>query len=222
MIEQLLKALLPFLINTMVDTVEYSKTNPQVDVQNLAKQRAQELIVYVTEVFADGVMDDKEKRKCLSIMNDENQNDEIRELAQDQLLKNQLLNNEGFVPHAYQDHLGYWTIGVGRLIHKEIGGKITMQEAMYLLQNDIEKYKKDVRRVIPFFNDLDPVRQIVLTGMCFNMGASKLAKFKKMIAALKAKEWHEAKNQALDSKWAKQVKGRAERNAETLRTGILT
>lgn len=25
------------------------------------------------------------------------------------------------VPHAYQDHLGYWTIGVGRLIDKRKG-----------------------------------------------------------------------------------------------------
>ena len=31
-------------------------------------------------------------------------------------LSKQLERDEGRVRHAYQDHLGYWTIGVGRLI----------------------------------------------------------------------------------------------------------
>ena len=34
----------------------------------------------------------------------------------------QLRRNEGEVLHAYQDHLGFWTIGVGRLIDKRKGG----------------------------------------------------------------------------------------------------
>jgi lysozyme len=34
-------------------------------------------------------------------------------------IKQQLIRDEGVVPCAYQDHLGYWTIGVGRLIENE-------------------------------------------------------------------------------------------------------
>ena len=28
-------------------------------------------------------------------------------------LKKDLMLDEGDIPHAYQDHLGFWTIGVG-------------------------------------------------------------------------------------------------------------
>lgn len=31
-----------------------------------------------------------------------------------------LETDEGRVPHAYQDHLGYWTIGVGHLVDKRM------------------------------------------------------------------------------------------------------
>ena len=50
-----------------------------------------------------------------------------------------LKKEEGVVKHAYQDHLGYWTIGVGRLIDKRKGGGLSDEEIDYLLGNDIEK-----------------------------------------------------------------------------------
>lgn len=34
------------------------------------------------------------------------------------MLKKQLIRDEGDVPYAYQDSLGYWTIGAGFLIDK--------------------------------------------------------------------------------------------------------
>lgn len=46
----------------------------------------------------------------------------------------QLKAEEGRVPHAYQYHLGYWTIGVGRLIDKRKGGGLTPYEVDYLLE----------------------------------------------------------------------------------------
>lgn len=45
-----------------------------------------------------------------------------------------LETDEGRVPHAYQDHLGYWTIGVGHLIDKRKGGGLTPDEVDYLLE----------------------------------------------------------------------------------------
>ena len=47
--------------------------------------------------------------------------------------------HEGCVLHCYEDHLGYMTIGVGRLIDKKKGGGITEDEAEYLLKNDIKR-----------------------------------------------------------------------------------
>ena len=44
-----------------------------------------------------------------------------------------LRRDEGRVRHAYQDHLGYWTIGVGRLIDQRKGGGLSEDEIDYLL-----------------------------------------------------------------------------------------
>src|SRR3546814_8522584 len=48
-----------------------------------------------------------------------------------------LNREEGRIPHAYQDSLGYWTIGVGRLIDKRKGGRLTNVEIDMLLANEI-------------------------------------------------------------------------------------
>jgi lysozyme len=46
-----------------------------------------------------------------------------------------LEKEEGFVPHVYKDHLGYWTIGHGILVDERKGGGITIEESRYLLNN---------------------------------------------------------------------------------------
>jgi hypothetical protein len=57
----------------------------------------------------------------------------------------QLRRDEGEVLHAYSDHLGFTTIGVGRLIDKRRGGGITKEESKYLLENDIDRKLRDLR-----------------------------------------------------------------------------
>lgn len=61
-------------------------------------------------------------------------------------LTKQLRRDEGEVLSAYQDHLGYWTIGVGRLIDKRKGGGLTSEESDYLLGNDIDKRDKELQK----------------------------------------------------------------------------
>jgi lysozyme len=41
----------------------------------------------------------------------------------------QLTREEGKRRSAYQDHLGYWTIGVGRLIDARKGGGLSDEES---------------------------------------------------------------------------------------------
>src|SRR3546814_6170937 len=48
-----------------------------------------------------------------------------------------LNREEGRIPHAYQASLGYWTIGVGRLIDKRKGGRLTNVAIYMLLAHDI-------------------------------------------------------------------------------------
>ena len=50
--------------------------------------------------------------------------------------------------------------------------------------------------------------------MCFNLGAPRLSKFKKFIAAIDQEQWMEASLEMMDSQWAKQVGPRATRLKE--------
>ena len=54
--------------------------------------------------------------------------------------------------------------------------------------------------------------------MYFNLG-SRFNTFKKMIKAAKEKDWQTAHNEALNSLWAKQVKGRANTLAKQILNG---
>lgn len=134
-------------------------------------------------------------------------------------LKKALIRDEGFIPHAYQDSEGYWTIGIGRLVDKKMGGGITEDEAKYLLDNDINKYSKELLKARPTVASLDDVRQEVLINMCFNLGINRLNGFKNMWSAIERNDYARAADEMLDSKWAVQVGLRAVRLSEAMRTG---
>ena len=55
------------------------------------------------------------------------------------LIEKLLLQEEGFRRSAYTDHLGFWTIGIGKLIDAKKGGGITLAEAFFLLRNEISE-----------------------------------------------------------------------------------
>jgi lysozyme len=121
-------------------------------------------------------------------------------------LKNQLIRHEGLELKCYEDPVGKMTIGVGRNLD-DMG--ITHHEAMYLLQNDIDRSKFELMTNIPFWNKLSDIRKEVLINMCFNLGITRLKTFKKMFLALEMGDYDRASSEALDSRWARQVKGRA-------------
>jgi hypothetical protein len=52
--------------------------------------------------------------------------------------------------------------------------------------------------------------------MMFNMGRTRLSKFKKMHAAIIKEDWKTAAVEGRDSRWHKQVTNRAERLMERL------
>lgn len=137
----------------------------------------------------------------------------------DALLVAELLRDEGFVSHAYQDSLGFWTIGIGRLIDKRKGGGITREEAEFLKANDIARFKAELDRKHPWWRSLDPVRQRVILNMTFNMGSGWLDSWPNTVKMIRAGDYAAAANAMLTTTWAKQVKSRATRLAEMMRTG---
>jgi len=133
-------------------------------------------------------------------------------------LKQQLIRHEGEVLHAYQDPLGFWTIGVGRLIDKRRGGGISHEEAMMLLDGDIIRVVSSLERHV-WFRRLDPVRQQATANMAFQLGVTGLLGFRRMIAALKDHDYELAADEALDSRWATQTPNRADEIAAMIRDG---
>ena len=128
-------------------------------------------------------------------------------------LKSQLLREEGAESCAYQDSLGFWTIGVGRLIDSRKGGGLSNEEIDMLLENDIKRNYDAVLAALPWVEKLSDRRQAVLIGMAFQMGLGGLLKFKRMLALAENGQYSEAAIEMLLSKWAQQTAKRAYRMA---------
>ena len=131
----------------------------------------------------------------------------------------QLRRDEGEILHAYQDSLGYWTIGVGVLIDGSKGGGITPEESALLLQNRVAAKKQQLLQMLPWAQGLDDARFGALLNMAYQLGVNGVLGFRSMLAAMQAGQWEDAKNAALNSTWARQTPARAQRVAQQILTG---
>lgn len=134
-------------------------------------------------------------------------------------IREQLKREEGVVPSAYQDHLGYWTIGVGRLIDKRKGGQLRASEIDLLLDNDIADITFALQQSLPWFENLDEPRRAVLQQMCFQMGINGLLGFRQTLAAVRDAHYSHAAELMLQSKWATQTPARARRLSQQMALG---
>jgi len=129
-----------------------------------------------------------------------------------------LKRHEGVKSHVYRCSAGYETIGVGRNISKS-GMGLSEDEVDYLLENDIERILKELSSEYPWFNTLDDVRKDAMIDISFNLGATRLRGFKKALAAMEVANYTLAAKEFLDSKWSRDVKGRAHELASMIETG---
>ncbi len=134
-------------------------------------------------------------------------------------LKQQLIRDEGSVSHAYEDSLGFTTIGVGRLIDARRGGGLSDSEIDYLLSNDIEEKTAQVLAALPWASKLSETRRAVLINMAFQLGVGGLLKFKRALGSIEDGQYSEAAMEMLDSLWAQQTPERAKRLSKQMTTG---
>lgn len=148
-------------------------------------------------------------------------------------LKTELIRDEGIRTSAYLDTEGFLTIGVGRNLdacpltpaeiavvgHDARGKPISRGNAAYLLGNDLARTFADIDRALPWWKTMDEVRRRALANMAFNLGITRLLKFKETLGWLKQGHYVAAAGAMLDSKWAVQVGDRAKRLSEMIRTG---
>ena len=130
----------------------------------------------------------------------------------------QLKRHEGVRTHAYQCTANMTTVGVGRNIDEDGGLGLSVDEIEFLLENDIKRCKQELI-TLPWFSQIDSVRQDALINMCFNLGMTRLLGFKNALTAMSVGDYDTAADEFMDSRWAKQVGYRAEEVCTMIRTG---
>lgn len=138
---------------------------------------------------------------------------------EDQLkLTAQLKTDEGCKLYAYTDSLGFLTIGYGRLIDRRKGGQISLDEALYLLQNDIARVERELAPYA-WFNAQDGVRQAALCDMSFNLGINGLLHFPHFLGFMQVNDYVHAVGELRNTPWHQQVGARADRIIKMIDTG---
>ena len=127
-----------------------------------------------------------------------------------------IAQEEGFKQFPYKCSEDKLTIGIGRNL-EDVG--LSKEEVIFLYEADERSAIAGASSLVNEFEWLSDARKIALVSMVFQMGKTGVSKFKNMIAAINAGDFHEAANQMLESKWARQTPNRAEKQAEMMRKG---
>ena len=140
-------------------------------------------------------------------------------------LREELSSDEGCEYKIYKDHLGYPTFGIGHLITeddpesgKRVGTKVTEERVVEAFESDIRMVVNDCHNLYDNFSGLPEEGQLILANMMFNMGRTRLGKFKNMNAAVEEGDYSRAANEMVNSRWYNQVRNRASRLVERMRS----
>jgi lysozyme len=139
-------------------------------------------------------------------------------------LRKELELDEGVKYEIYLDHLGLPTFGIGHLVRDDdpergqpVGTPVSESRVIDAFEADVETVLNDCETLYDDFYDLPEEMQLVIANMLFNMGRPRLSKFKGMKAGVDARDWNEAADQMVDSRWYRQVTNRADRLVERVR-----
>ena len=139
-------------------------------------------------------------------------------------LREELKIDEGCKYEIYLDHLGLPTFGIGHLITKDdpeyqmgMGTPVDEIRVNEVFEQDINVTIGECRRLFDDWDKLPEEVQLITANMMFNMGYSRLKKFRKMRSAITNRDWNEAAVQMKDSLWARQVPNRANRLIERMK-----
>ena len=133
-------------------------------------------------------------------------------------LREQLEIDEGVKYEVYKDHLGYATFGIGHLItanDPENGWSVGTDVGEYRVQeafeDDVQGVISDCEKLYVQWEHLPEEAKQVIANMMFNMGRTRLSKFKGMKRGVDARDWNAAAAEMVDSSWYRQVTNRADR-----------
>ena len=139
-------------------------------------------------------------------------------------LRKQLEIDEGVKYEIYLDHLGYPTFGIGHLVipsdkeyREDVGTRVSEERVRECFDKDVESVLRDCTLLYKDFDELPEEAQQIIANMMFNMGYTRLSKFKGMKRGVDARDWNKAADEMIDSRWYKQVTNRANRLVERMR-----
>lgn len=147
-------------------------------------------------------------------------------------LSAQVKASEGFRLTAYRCPAGALTIGYGHNCDaspvpgvSRVGDRITREQADALFESDLSAAVWRVREELPWIIGLCAPRQAVVYDMAFNMGLGSAASgrgllsFVNTLRMIRDGRYAGAAAGMLNSKWARQVKGRAVKLSRQMETG---
>ena len=141
-----------------------------------------------------------------------------------QQLRKQLEIDEGVKYDIYLDHLGLPTFGIGHLVTKTdpesgqaVGTSISKERVAECFDMDVQSVINDCNKLYEDFENLPEEVQQIIANMMFNMGYTRLSKFKGMKRGVDSLNWNQAADEMVDSRWYRQVTNRANRLVERMR-----
>lgn len=156
----------------------------------------------------------------------------VKNISDDQIINKTLPVTkwaEGFRGSVYKDSKGIPTVGYGfnlnsQHIIKELENfgyssrnlisrneVLREKDAEIILKRLMEKSLNESKQFVNNFDELDPIAQIVLLDMTYNLGLTKLSKFNRFKSALEREDYKSAKAEMIDSKWYSDVGRRSRR-----------
>ena len=135
-----------------------------------------------------------------------------------EILKKELIQDEGVKYEVYLDHLGYKTFGIGHLCKAtdpendfEVGQEVSKERVDECFLADIEQVIEDCTILYDEFFTLPDEAQLIIANMMFNLGRPRLSKFIRMRENVIKGSWKSAEEEMRNSRWFDQVPNRAER-----------
>lgn len=136
---------------------------------------------------------------------------------------------EGYRDTAYNDSKGIPTIGYGSNlnsshIRKELEKlgyslsdliakrtQIKEADAEEMLKRGMVQALSDAKQFVGNWKDLDPIAQIIILDMSYNLGLTRLSKFHNFKEALESLDYDRARDEMINSKWYNDVGRRSKR-----------
>ena len=139
-------------------------------------------------------------------------------------IKDQLKIDEGYRDVIYLDSENLKTFGIGHLVtdadpekNEPISTKVSKARIDQAFTDDVQTAITSLKQVFPSVIGWPSEVKQILVNMIFNLGATRLKKFKKFGEALERKDWDKAADEMVDSKWYGQVGKRSERLVARMR-----